>query len=156
MSKRLAASWFGPVAGGVGLALIVFAPLSYHCAGAAGVIGGPSGDLCGWSTAFDASRPESVAVVAAAVLVVLSLQLLSSNNLYLAAVGAASTILWVLLILVVMPNYNVGYWASVHNLEFRSADLETETLLMLPSGLLPLIAAIRRLRRHSTDALAVS
>lgn len=156
MRKRLAASWYGPIAGCIGLALIVFAPLSYHCAGAAGIIGGPSGPLCGWSTGFDASRPESVAVVAAAVLAVLSLQVLSSKSLYLAATGAATTILWVALILVVLPNYEVGYWASVHFLEFRAADMETETLLMLPSGLLPLIAAIRRLRRHSTDALAAS
>lgn len=156
VNRRLAASWYGPIAGGIGLALILFAPLSHPCAGAVGIIGGPSGPLCGWVTAFDASRPASVALVALAVSAVLLLQVLSTAPRYLAAVGVASTVLWIVTILVVLPNYDVDYWASVHGLEFRYGDTETETLLMLPSGLLPVIAAIRRLRRQSSEAAAVS
>jgi hypothetical protein len=86
----------------------------------------------------------SIAVVAACVVVGLVAQLLSADPRFLIVVGALSTIFWVTSILVLLPDYQVGFWLSSHGVVTHSNELGTELLLMLPSGLLPLVAGIRR------------
>jgi hypothetical protein len=86
----------------------------------------------------------SIAVVAACVVVGLVAQLLSADPRFLIVVGALSTIFWVTSILVLLPDYQVGFWLSGHGVATHSNELGTELLLMLPSGLLPLVAGIRR------------
>jgi hypothetical protein len=153
LGQRLAAAWYGPIAGLIALAFILFVPMNHQCFGVTGARGSPSGDLCFWSTGIAGS--SSLFVVAFAVLVALGVQLLSTDPRFQVAVGLLTTALW-LVILFELPNYNVGYWASVHGIEYTGSNLDREFLLMLPSGLLPLIAGIKRLRRQSTGAPAAS
>jgi hypothetical protein len=152
----MAACWYGPIAGWVGLAFILFAPVNHQCFGVSAARGSSSGSFCDWSTGLTGSKPLSLSVLVVAISIVLALELLSSDARFLILIGMATTALWVVVLVVLLPNYNVVYWAEVHGLEFYSANLEAETLLMLPSGLLPVIAGIRRLRGQSTEVRAAS
>ncbi len=155
VARSLKAAWYGPLAGLLGLAIILFVPARHDCAGILGARGSPSGIFCSWSTPIAGSSWISLAVVALAVLIVLGIQLLSANPRFLVAVGLLTVAFWVAA-LIAVPNYNVGYWASVHDLEYSGSDLDTMLLLMLPSGLLPLFAGLRRLRGQSREAAASS
>ena len=152
----LAASWYGPIAGWVALAFILFVPANHQCFGVTAPRGSTSGSFCTWTTGFSGSRTASLVVLAAVVSVVLAVQLVSSDRRFLVAVGVATTTLWIVTFVALLPNIHIVYWAELHGLEFDSARMETETLLMLPSGLLPLIGGTRYLRRQSREARAVS
>jgi hypothetical protein len=155
VARSLKAAWYGPLAGLLALAFILFVPAGHHCWGILGARGSASGIYCSWSTPLAGSSWISLAVVALAVLTVLGIQLLSTNPRFLVAVGLL-TVAFCVVALIAVPNYNVAYWASVHDLEYTDSDLQTTLLLMLPSGLLPLYAGLRRLRRQSREAAASS
>lgn len=155
LPERLRAAWYGPLAGLAGICFIALVPAVHQCFGVAGSVGTQSGSFCGWESGFAGTRPDAVLELVAAVVALLILQVLFSDPRYLVGIGVATTLLWIVCLAFIEPNYNVSYWASSHGVGFRSG-LETETLVMLPSGLLPLIAGIRRLRRQSSEAAAVS
>ena len=135
----------------LGLVFVLVVPASHQCVGISAVAGQLGGRVCAWSTPLTGSAPASIALVAAFVVVGLAVQLVSTDPRFLIVVGALTTIFWVTSIFVLLPAYQVGFWLSSHGVETLSNELETELLLMLPSGLLPLAAGIRR-RGHAERA----
>src|SRR5260370_28632775 len=108
LGQRLAAAWYGPIAGLIALGLGLLRPMNLQCVGVTGASGSPSGNMCFWSTGIAGS--SSLFVVAFAVLVGFGVQLLSTDPRFHAAVGLLTIALWVV-IFFELPNYNVEYWA---------------------------------------------
>jgi hypothetical protein len=146
--RRLTGCWFGPVAGLVGAAFIVYVPL----------VGGWSGCSGGYPYPCDPVRivhhavtlvpGTSIAPLFVVVSAVLALQLLAPDAKFLILVGAATIALWLATAYALYTYADpISVWFVRRGYIFDTGALASEIVaVMLPASLLPVAAGLLRLR----------
>jgi hypothetical protein len=139
LGARVKAAWYGPVAGVFGLAFIIFAPVVLHCP--------PRGRLealfaCSMQANFVILDRSTLVAVVVAVGLALALQLVRSDPRYLVVLGLATCAVCTSAVFVLVMASRPIDWP------FSTTRWLSDTLLLLPSGLLPLFAGSLRLVRH--------
>ena len=156
IAHGLAACWFGPLVGLVAIVFIVLVPTLNACYGLAerSSFPYPSDPQCHSEPLLFANDGTRLAPLVLAVAVVLALQLLSSGPRYLIAVGLGTTALWPLAtFFVLISGVQSGGWIINHGLVLIASWVpDVVVSLMLPSGLLPLLAGLTGVRRARPQA----
>lgn len=146
-AQRLRACWYGPLFGSAVLAFSISIPAFHYCYGIESRFPYPADPMCGWRTGITALPGATLVLPALLVLVLLALQLVSSDGRWLVAIGAVTALLSVGFDVFVLPEPSFQDWLSRNGIDARPYEAGWELLFMLPAGLLPLLAGIRRLRR---------